>query len=256
MGLLLIGIIAFAAAVTSGLLGLGGAVLLIPAYLYTPALFGIAPLGIKSISGMTSVQVLASALLGMWTHKRHHSVDSQLALRMGLPITAASFVGAMASTLADPDFIVGVFASLAILSALLIVSMPAAEDTETTPGYSLSLAVAIASSVGFFGGIVGAPGAFLLSPLMMVVLKIPTRVTIGTTLGIVVLSALAASAGKLFTGQVPPLETAVAVAASLPGVLLGSRWSYRCSPRLLRRALAVLILSVGAGMWYEILTKA
>lgn len=255
MRLLLIGLIAFATSVASGMLGLGGAVLLIPAYLYSPRLFGLAPLGIKSISGMTSVQVFASALLGMLAHRRHGSVDSRLALRMGIPITAASFVGAMVSTLVHPDFIVGAFASMAVLSALLIVAAPEPEDAMGPTSYNVLLAVTIATGVGFFGGIVGAPGAFLLSPLMIAVLKIPTRVTIGTTLGIVVLSAMAASAGKLFTGQVPLLETAVAVAASLPGAYLGSRLSYQFSPQVLRRVLAVLILGVGAGMWYQILVK-
>jgi uncharacterized membrane protein YfcA len=43
MRLILIGATAFAASLVSGLLGLGGAVLVIPAYLYLPDLFGVTP---------------------------------------------------------------------------------------------------------------------------------------------------------------------------------------------------------------------
>jgi len=251
--LILIGATAFVASLVSGLLGLGGAVLVIPAYLYLPDLVGVPPLGIRNVSGMTSVQVLASSLLGMWIHRHRGCVNARLALTMGIPITAAAFGGALVSTVVPPDLIVGVFASMAILGAGLMVTTKRCDETEGPLTYNRGGAVAIATGVGFLGGIVGAPGAFLLSPLMMTVLKIPTRVTIGTTLGVVVLSAFATSAGKLFTGQVPLLETAVAVTASLPGVYLGSRVSFACSPQLLRLVLAAVIAAVGVEMWYQIL---
>ncbi|OFW29080.1 MAG: hypothetical protein A3H97_15905 [Acidobacteria bacterium RIFCSPLOWO2_02_FULL_65_29] len=253
MRLILLSVTSFATSVVAGMLGLGGAVLLIPAYLYLPRLFGIPPLDVKSVSGMTSVQVLASALVGMWSHKRQGCVDSRLALRMGIPSAAASFGGAMVSKVVHPDAIVGTFASMAILGAVLMVTKREAAEGVGPPAYSVGAAVSIAIGVGFFGGMVGAPGAFLLSPLIMIVLKIPTRVAIGTTLGIVFFSALAASAGKIFTGQVPLLETTIAVAAALPGVYLGSRFSYLCSPHALRWAIAAVILGVGAQMWYQIL---
>lgn len=251
--MLLIGAIAFVASFLSGLLGLGGAVLVIPAYLYLPDLFGVSPLGIRYVSGMTSLQVLASSLLGMWTHHHRGCVDTRLALTMGIPITAAAFAGATVSTLASPDLIVGVFASMAVVGAVLMVTTRAEREQEGPVIYSAPGAVAIAVGVGFLGGIVGAPGAFLLAPLTMTVLRIPTRVAIGTTFGVVVLSSLATSAGKLLTGQVPPMETLVAVAASLPGAYLGSRMSFACPPGALRLVLAAVIAAVGAEMWYQIL---
>ncbi|MEJ2614820.1 MAG: hypothetical protein P8Z35_07680 [Ignavibacteriaceae bacterium] len=66
----LIGIIAFTVSLISGMLGLGGAIMLIPAYLYLPSLFGLDNLGIKNISGMTSLQVFATSLFGMLFHRK------------------------------------------------------------------------------------------------------------------------------------------------------------------------------------------
>src|SRR5690606_14960894 len=99
----------------------------------------------------------------------------------------------------------------------------------------------------------GAPGAFLLSPLMMTVLKIPTRITIGSTLGITLMSALAAGIGKVATGQVPAAATIVAILATLPGSYLGRSISHRMKARTLRRALAVVISGVALHMWYQII---
>ena len=67
-------------------------------------------------------------------------------------------------------------------------------------------------------------------------------------------SALATSTGKLLTSQVPFPETVVAVVASLPGVYLGCRLSFACSPRALRGVIAAVIVAVGVGMWYQLLT--
>ena len=251
---ILIGIIAFVTSLASGLLGLGGAVLLIPAYLYLPALFHLTPLDVKSISGLTSVQVLAASLLGMILHRQRGVVDSRLVLTMGIPITLAALGGALFSGSVGGEAIVAVFGIMAIIAAvLMVVKRPPADETFTLPvPFNMAGAVAIATSIGFFGGMVGAPGAFILSPLMMVVLKIPTRVTIGSTLGIVVLSALAASVGKFATGQVPPVETVVAVISSVPGVYLGSKISHHVSTQTLRRALALLISAVGAMMVWRV----
>lgn len=254
MDLLLIALIALLVSSISGLLGLGGAVFLIPAYLYLPHLFGISPLDVKSISGITSVQVFATALLGTILHKRHGAVNKRLVLVMGIPIIIASFVGAMLSGSISASAILAVFASMAILgSILMVVKKEDRSVSDEDLSYSSIGAAGVAAGVGFFGGMVGAPGAFLLSPLMMSVLRIPTRITIGSTLGIVLLSALAASAGKIATGLVPLYPTIAAIVGSLPGVALGSMFSHRLHTRTLRWALAVFIGAVGIQMGYRLI---
>jgi uncharacterized membrane protein YfcA len=253
LDLLIIGIIAFLTSILAGMLGLGGAVILIPAYLYLPTLFGIEPLGVKFIAGMTSFQVFCSAMMGLFFHRRKGSVNSEIILKMGVPILFASFLGAFLSGSMKPEVILGVFAIMAITGAGLMF-LKKGDDTDHINTWKLNtpLAAAFAGLIGFFGGIAGAPGAFILAPLMITVLKVPTRVTIGSTLGIVLLSAGSVSIGKLITGQVPPMETFTAVAASFPGVWLGSIFSYRLNVKMLRIIMAILISAAGIEMWYNI----
>ena len=49
---------------------------------------------------------------------------------------------------------------------------------------------------------VGAPGAFIYIPVMIYLLDIPTRIVIGSTLGIVFLGAVMGTIGKMATGQI------------------------------------------------------
>jgi uncharacterized protein len=107
--------------------------------------------------------------------------------------------------------------------------------------------------VGFMGGMAGAPGAFLLSPLLMIVLKIPIRTTIGSTLGIVLLASFATSMGKISSGIVPFNLTLVAILFSLPGVYIGSSLSHKFTASALRWGLAVIIALMGLDMWFQIL---
>lgn len=256
MEFIIIPLIAFLTSVVSGMLGLGGSVLLIPAYLYLPHLFGLSRMDIKLISGMTSLQVFAASAYGMFLHKKRGAVDTRLIWTMGIPITFASFSGAALSGMVPSGVILIVFAVLTVTGALLMLFQKSGDEAgRGTPDFSRITAVLISVFVGFFGGMAGAPGAFILSPLMMVILKIPTRITIGSTLGIVLLSAFSAGLGKLLTGQVPLMLSFAAIIASLPGVYLGTRLSHILKSKTLRLILAILIGAVGLQMGYSIILK-
>ncbi|WP_369698789.1 hypothetical protein [Marinococcus luteus] len=65
-------------------------------------------------------------------------------------------------------------------------------------------------------------------PIILVVLKIPTRVTMATSLAVTLVSPIRISARKLITGQVPFLPATVHTAASLLAAPLG-QYSQACS---------------------------
>jgi uncharacterized membrane protein YfcA len=99
---------------------------------------------------------------------------------------------------------------------------------------------------------VGAPGAFLLAPVMISVLKIPVRVTIGSTLGIVLFTAFTASIGKALSGQVNYLYALYAAAGSAAGVIIGSKISSRLNAKILRISLALIIIGIAIEMGIKV----
>ncbi len=251
----LIGIIAFTVSLISGMLGLGGAIMLIPAYLYLPPLFGFNELGIKSISGITSLQVFAASLFGMLFHRKKKAFNKSVVISVGIPIVISSFAGAYLSGSVSSKLIISIFASMATAGAALIIFARKTENEnhENFNDYNKFAAVLIGTVVGFFGGVAGAPGAFLLSPLLMIILKIPIRITIGSTLGIVLLASLATSLGKITSGIVPFDLTSAAILFSIPGVYLGSSLSHKFTTSALRWSLAFVIALMGLDMWFQIL---
>ena len=78
LALLLFGL-AFCGAFISGLVGVGGAVVMIPLLYYVPPLLGAGQLPIQEVAGLSMTQVLAAALMGAWSHGRHALVHHRLA---------------------------------------------------------------------------------------------------------------------------------------------------------------------------------
>ena len=238
----------------SGLLGIGGGIIMTPLLLYVPSLLGLGHLGMREVAGLTMVQGFVGALSGLVKHRDYGFVNRDLVLNMGVAIGLSSLFGAVLSKYVGQDTLLAIFALLALIAAgLMLVSREEGEDGATGIEFNRPLAISISIAVGFLGGLVGQGGAFILIPLMLFVLKLPTRITIGSSLGIVLFSAAAGFVGKLGTGQIIlPLALALVVGA-VPGAQLGSYVSKRVSTRALRGVLAALIGLTAVNMWWGLL---
>lgn len=268
-----LGCIGFGSSFLAGLLGVGGAIVLIPLLLYGPPALGVGALDVRAVSGVSSVQILAASLFGLLAHRLHGTPDRRLILTLGVSNGAAAAVGAFVSKFVPSFWLLAVFAGLAAVAALMMWLPPPGERLDAVPGravrademaagetwpepernefsrvepargpapFSRGLGVAIGSAVGLVSGLVGAGGAFLLNPLLIYVLKIPTRTVIGSSLGIVAFTATSAAIGKVATGQVPLWPALALTLGALPGAYLGGRVSGHVPARALRYGLAAV----------------
>ena len=119
--------------------------------------------------------------------------------------------------------------------------------------YPVPLAIVVPVLLGGFLGMVGQGGAFILIPFMLYVLRVPTRVALGSSLGIIMFSAAAGLAGKLLTGQVAFVPAMALLSGSVLGGGAGGLCSGRVPARALRYALACIIGGTALRMWSEVL---
>lgn len=246
----------FIGALVAGLVGVGGAIIMIPLLLYVPPLVGLPAFGIHTVSGATMVQVAAAGLSGTLGHIHQHGIQPRLIVTLGGGMAAGSLLGALASSHVSARALAAVFASLALFAAtvMFLPRSPAADERTPTPvRVSARLALGGGACVGFFVGMVGAGGGFLLVPLMLYVLRLPLRAAVGTSLGIVTVSAIAGSLGKAFTAQVDWFMALALVTGALPGARLGATISQRVRTETLSLILGILISLVAVLMWWEIL---
>lgn len=240
----------------SGLLGIGGGIILVPLLLYVPSLLGLAAVPIKTAAGITMVQSLAGAFSGLMAHRKNNFVHRSLVLYMGAASITGSLVGSVLSKQMKGDLMLGVFAGMALVATVMML-IPTKEEDEVPVDlvtFNPLLASGVGLGVGFLGGIVGQGGAFILIPLMLFVVKIPTRIALGSSVAISFLSALAGFLGKWGTGQIPFEMTSVLVAGAVLGAQAGVRLSKLLHTSSLRIILCVLIAGTALKMWVELNT--
>jgi uncharacterized protein len=226
----------------SGLLGIGGGIVLTPLLLYAPQLLGAGALPVKIVTGLTVVQAISGSVLGAQRHRTYGNVSSRLVLTMGPPAAAASLVGAFVSRDASDQLLLWIFAAFSFFGAVLLVLPVQAQDVQTHEiRVNTPLAVALAVVIGGFGGMVGIGAiAFIVSALIYF-LRVPPRIAIGSSLGIGMFGAIAALIGKAATAQVDPVLALVVVGSALVGSPLGAYVSVRARTDVLLRILAVLV---------------
>ena len=174
---------------------------------------------------------------------------------MGGSILIGSFIGAYGSNILAEDTINIVYGVLALTAAVMMfVPKKGIDDIPLDQvQFNKTIAAVSAFIVGVGAGIVGAAGAFLLVPIMLVLLKIPTRMTIASSLAITFISSIGATVGKITTGQVDWGPAAIMVVASLIASPLGAIVGKKMNTKILQVILAVLILATAVKIWIDIL---
>jgi uncharacterized membrane protein YfcA len=240
----------------SGLLGIGGGIVMAPLLLYVPPFFGFEPFPMKIVAGLTIVQGLLGCISGGLSHHRFRFVSERLSLYMGTSIFLAAMAGGAGSRYVSNDILLLLFASLA-LSATFLMLVPVTEERENPDVECLKFhrwrAMTAASGVGLLGGLVGQGGSFILIPLMTSFVRIPTRIAIGSNLAIVLLSTSAGFIGKAVTGQIEWLLTVPIILTVIPAATIGSHVSRRVRVARLRWILAILIAVAAIRIWGSVL---
>jgi uncharacterized membrane protein YfcA len=234
-------LIGAAGGLLSGMLGVGGAVILLP------LLTTIAGLTFKEASGLTSVQVVASSLISWAAYQRGSLVHLRLAVTVGAASALGGLVagygsGRLSNRALEWVFLAVVLAAIALL--LIPIPEPPPPKPREMPDFTPVLAAGLGLLVGTVAGLLGAGGGFLIVPLLLTVMRLPTRLAIGTSPVVVLISGSAGFAGKLLAGQIDPLLAGALVAGAFPCAYLGTLVGRRLPPRALRWLLGLVLVAI------------
>lgn len=248
-------IIGFAGSFISGMLGIGGSVINYPMLLYIPAALGVASFSAYEVSGITAVQVLFATIGGVWAYRKGGYLNKTIIGYMGTSILIGSFGGGFVSSHMSEAGINVIYGILAIIAVIMMLFPKKGSEGMAfdIAHFNKWLAASLAFIVGISAGIVGAGGAFLLVPIMLVVLKIPTRMTIASSLAITFISSIGAASSKILTGQVLFIPAVIMIIASLIASPLGAKLGKKVNTKHLQWILAVLIFITAVKVWLDIL---
>jgi uncharacterized membrane protein YfcA len=254
VGLVLVGLLI---GVIFGGVGGGGAILTVP------ALMMIA--GQHAGDAITSSLVVVglAALAGVVSRIRGGRVAWRTAVGFGVAGVPAAWVGSLLSHIANPHVLMLGFACVMFLAAAGMVSKRLCGDAEQPASTSadsalaqrsgvrfISTVVAAGLGVGFLTGFFGVGGGFVIVPALVLLVRLPMDLAVGTSLAIVASNALASLAARAavahFDWAIIVPFTLAAMVATVAGRFIADRVP---ATRLRQALAALLVLVAGHTMW-------
>jgi hypothetical protein len=227
--------------VSLGLLGGGGSVLTVPIFHY------ILGYGVKQSIAMSLAVVGVTSGAGALGRLRRSELNGRAVLTFAPVAMLGTFGGARLALLVPAVAQLVLFA-VTMLSAAVFMWRGRPDSAAAPERPHVVLVALIGGAVGVLTGLVGVGGGFLIVPALVLLLGVPVKEAVGTSLGVIALNSAAGFAGYLGKVDVDYAVMAGFTALAIAGVGLGTALGRRVSPGGLRKGFAVLLVVVGAAI--------
>lgn len=258
----LFGILAVSGAIAgiiSGLLGVGGGIILVPAFFYAFTSLGYVPDQLMQICVATSTgTIIFTSWRSVTGHHKRGAVDVDLIKRWGPVIAIGSVVGVFAATALRSRELQIVFGCIGVaLGLYMLLGKKDWRISENLPGKLLSSVYA--SAIGFFSALMGIGGGSFTVPLLTAY-NFPPHRAVATSPGFGLMISIPAFVTFLATGWdlegKPPYTVGY---VNLPAVVLiiamtsltvplGVKLAHKLSPKTLRLVFALTVLVLAGNM--------
>ena len=267
----------------SGMFGIGGGFLMTPLLIFV----GIAP---AVVVASVASHVAASSMSGAMAYWRRNAVDLALALMLlagGILGTAAGvWLFTLLRSLDQLDLTIALsyVALLTVVGGLMINESVRAIIREqkgqpVTPrragahtwvhGLPLKMRFkrskiyvsaipvwAIGFIIGFFGALMGIGGGFLLVPMLIYFLRVPTATVIGTSMVLTLITMASATVMHAATNHlVDAVLALILMIGGVVGAQFGARAGQNMRGERLRLLLGLLVLAVGLRFAYQVIVQ-
>jgi len=242
----------------AGFLGIGGGTVLVPILIT----LGYSPIQAVATS---SLSIIITALSGSIQNWRMGYLDFKRVLLLGLPAMVTAQAGVLVASGLSPRLLLIAFAALLAANVYLVgvrrqlaqqatpsqvASQATSQNVSEAPSVKDALIhptlarILTGGLVGFLAGLLGVGGGVIMVPLQMVLLGETIKRSVQTSLGVVVLTGIAATIGHALQ------ENVVWIAGIIlgSGGLMGAQFSTRALPKLPSQVVTNLFRSLLAAL--------
>jgi len=248
-------IIGLFSGIVTGLLSIGGGIILIFSLMIIPPLILNTYFSMQTISSFSIMQGFFSTLSGGYYYISKQLVVRKIMFMLGIPAMFGGIIGVLfASHISDFSLRI-LFATLAVVSAV-IMQIPTSKAetskpfTPTTKMWTVTILFGV--TIGILGGLVGLSAGFIFVPLMIFFYKLPIKMAIGTSLITCFILSLGSLISKLTIGDIHYGQVAVLILGGIIGAQIGGRITKRLNSIALKRIAAYSILLVSCKLFYDL----
>ena len=222
----------------TGLLSIGGGIIIVPLFLSVLPIFGI-ELSLHEVIGVSTTCVLLNSSVTAF-YRRH---EQKLPLRTMLPLIISIIIGTLAgaylSDFAPKNVILSIYVVVCLLS-LYLINREIYINLKEKNLYSLMYI--IFAAIGAISASIGIGGAIFFVTALKCFMGKDTKELLPTITILVLCHAFFAFAGKFTLGHVPLFVIPIAFVASLIGSRIGVNISKKLSSRVLNILLSLILL--------------
>jgi uncharacterized membrane protein YfcA len=250
-------ILASLVGVSLGLIGGGGSILTVPILVY---LMGVHPVLATSYSLFI---VGSTSLVGAVNNYKKGFVNIRTALLFGLSSIITVFLTRKLLMPAIPEVILrssrftlthaaatmGLFAILMLLASIAMIR---SDDEEIQPGVNAASnnrnivqLLFIGILIGLVTGLLGAGGGFLVIPALVLILKMPMKQAVGTSLLIIALNSLIGFTGDLGHVAIDWRLLITITLIAIAGIFAGGFLSKKIAGEKLKKSFGWFVLVMG-----------
>ncbi|WP_035259538.1 sulfite exporter TauE/SafE family protein [Actibacterium mucosum] len=252
------------AGVLAGLLGVGGGIVLVPAFFYTFSALGYGGDYVMQICLATSLAtIIVTSLRSVMSHNRKGAVDWDVLRRWSPGIVIGALLGVAVATRLDSSALQALFGTLGIVIGLYMAfGNPNWRLASAMPGGGVRWGVSTA--IGLLSVLLGIGGGSLAVPTMTLC-AYPIHRAVATAAGFGVVLAVPSVLGFLLVDipaeMRPPLTIGavnipaflIVISMTLITAPLGAKLAHAMDPKPLRRVFALFLMLVALNMLRELL---
>lgn len=249
----------------SGLLGVGGGIIFVPALVFVLSSIGIDPAHIMHIAvGSSMAVVLATGASSAFGHHKKKSVDKKILLSWGPFIVSGVIIGAIFASLVDGDLLRKIFAAITLLISFYMGLGREKTAAVVVENIFRGIQKCLCIVIGAISSMIGVGGAMLTAPMMHYI-GVPTQKAVGTSAALSVLISLPGTVIYILSGlahraDLPPwslgyVDFAVIgfiIPVSMLMVPIGVQTSHLLPKILLRRIFGVMLFIVSIRMFMSL----
>ncbi|NRA44623.1 MAG: sulfite exporter TauE/SafE family protein [Oligoflexales bacterium] len=245
---LMLCLIGLCAGLMGGFLGIGGGVLLVPLLIFMGHDY------VRAVA-TSSLGVLIIAFSGTLRNLSRRSVLLSDISLMGSAAVVTAYLGAMAVPLVHESIAKVLFASMLFCMPIVQKIKSRASNLETVdtnrflPRPFIYLLAGAAG--GILAGFFGVGGGIILVPMQVLLLKVPLKQAVPTSLGVIVFAAGSACIRYGLENHIDFTAGGFLGLGGFLGVLISSSYLPKVEERYIRRAFNALVLSIAAYFLYR-----
>ncbi|MBI4393516.1 MAG: sulfite exporter TauE/SafE family protein [Euryarchaeota archaeon] len=238
---ILVGVLA---GVLSGLFGIGGGLVVVPAAIF---LFGT---GFHDAKAASLIVIVVSAATSLWKHRGAGNVDLRLGATLGAAGAVAGLVGVYIAEVTPEFYLRLLFAALLVVAAARM--RVRIEPRHNPPDVPLTVSLPVGFVAGLMPGLLGVGGGIVVVPAL-VYYGVGIHAAVGASLAAVLVNGATAGIGQLAVGfDAVALEVGIPMAlGAFTGGMLGAKTGLKTGSKSLSDAFSILLLLVAASVAYS-----